>query len=148
MNHPLQVISIILVIRAENKFLLVKRSKTDDIFPGYWQNMGGKVEVGETVEQAIYREMVEEVGLKSSSTPIFLHSYSWTKDFHSPTKLGLIFLIKMPQQIKELKIKLCEELDDFGWYSLDEAKKLKTIGLNSPTGTIGQLLKSLQYLEP
>ena len=80
MNNPLQIISVILVIRCQNKFLLVQRSKEDDIFPGFWQNMGGKIEVGETVEKAISREMMEEVGLKLESTPIFLHSYSWKKD--------------------------------------------------------------------
>ena len=83
MSNPLQVISVILVIRCQSKFLLVQRSEIDDIFPGFWQNMGGKIEVGETVEKAIAREMMEEVGLELESTPVFLHSYSWKKDDES-----------------------------------------------------------------
>lgn len=139
MGNPLQVISVILVIRSEGKFLLVQRSEKDDIFPGHWQNMGGKIEIGETVENAIAREMLEEVGLKLESTPIFLHSYSWKKDDDSPTKLGLIFLIDMQKRIEEIEVKLCDELDKFGWYMIDEAKEIKTIGHDSPTGTLGQL---------
>lgn len=139
MDNPLQVISVILVIRCQNKFLLVQRSEEDDIFPGFWQNMGGKIEVGETVEKAISREMMEEVGLKLESTPIFLHSYSWKKDDSSPTKLGLIFLIDLKERIENYKINLCNELEQFGWYTLEEAESLKTIGPDSPTGTLGQL---------
>jgi 8-oxo-dGTP diphosphatase len=136
---PLQVISVILVIRCQNEFLLVKRSEEDDIFPGFWQNMGGKVEVGETVEKAISREMMEEVGLKIESTPIFLQSYSWKKDDNSPTKLGIIFLVNFKSNITDYQINLCNELEEFKWCTLEEVETLKTIGPNSPTGTLKQL---------
>lgn len=136
---PLQVISVILAIRCQNKFLLVKRSENDDIFPGFWQNMGGKIEVGETVEKAISREMMEEVGLKIESTPIFLQSYSWKKDDSSPTKLGVIFLIDLKGKITNYQINLCDELEEFKWCYLKKAKTLKTIGPDSPTGTLRQL---------
>ena len=63
MNLYLQIISVIVVLQSKNKFLLVQRHKDDDIFPGVWQNLGGKIESGETVESAIKREVKEEVGL-------------------------------------------------------------------------------------
>jgi 8-oxo-dGTP diphosphatase len=137
--NPLQVISVILAIRCQNKFLMVKRSEKDDIFPGFWQNMGGKIEIGETIEKAISREMMEEVGLKIESVPIFLQSYSWKKDDNSPTKLGVIFLIDFKGNITDYQINLCDELEEFGWYTSEETKILKTIGPDSPTGTLRQL---------
>lgn len=139
MSDFLQVVSVILVIRCQTKFLLVQRSDKDDIFPGFWQNMGGKIELGETVENAIAREMMEEVGLKLESTPVFLQSYSWKKDEKSPMKLGLIFLINLKSDVKHYKIKVCGELENYGWYTFKEARNLKTIGQDSPTGTLGQL---------
>ena len=45
-----------------NKILLIKRGPV--VFRGYWALPGGKVEAGETVEQAVIREVEEETGLK------------------------------------------------------------------------------------
>jgi len=44
-----------------NKILLVKRKTV--VFKGYWALPGGRVDAGETVEQAVVREVKEETGL-------------------------------------------------------------------------------------
>lgn len=143
MADPLQIVSVIVLIRRKGRFLLVKRSEDDDIFPGFWQNMGGKIEIGETVEKAVVREVKEEVGLNVEDVhPNFVHSYSWKKDESSPTRLGLIYLIELSNDMDKHRVNLCSELSDCGWFSIEEAEKLKTIGLDSPTGTLGQLKKA------
>jgi len=143
MNQPLQIVSIIITLQCEDKFLLVQRSNNDDIFPGKWQNLGGKIELGETVEKAIRREIKEEVGLKINKHPIFLQSYSWKKDDNGPVRLGLIFLINLENTIKDYPIKLDSELEKFGWFTLEKIDEMnekdKLIGKDSPTGTFGQL---------
>lgn len=145
--QPLQIISVIVVLKCLDKFLLVRRSEDDDIFPGKWQNMGGKIELGETVEKAIKREVKEEIGLEVNSRPIFLQSYSWKKDDDSPIRLGLIFLINLGGEPDDFEIKLDEELSDYVWVDLKGAKKMneedKLIGKDSPTGTFGQLSRAV-----
>ncbi|NIP40913.1 MAG: NUDIX domain-containing protein [Candidatus Aenigmarchaeota archaeon] len=49
------------IVFLDNKILLVKRSERP--YRGYWVLPGGYVEVGETVEEAVLREVREETGL-------------------------------------------------------------------------------------
>ena len=48
-------------IQIDNKFLIAKRSKGAD--PGFWEFPGGKVEKGESREEALIRELKEELEL-------------------------------------------------------------------------------------
>jgi len=147
--QPLQIVSVIVLIKHRNKCLLVQRSDDNDIFPSIWQNFGGKVELGETVETVIRREVKEEAGLDITTNPVFLQSYSWKKDENSPIRLGLVFLVYLKRNQYNLKIKLDKELSNYGWFTFDMAKKMnaedKLIGKNSPTGTLGQLSCAKDY---
>ncbi len=51
------------LIAKDEKFLVTKRMATDSYMPGVWDLPGGTVESGETVEQALVREVAEETGL-------------------------------------------------------------------------------------
>lgn len=46
----------------DDPILLVHRVPTRSSYPGTWSFPGGHVEIGETLEQALCREMIEETG--------------------------------------------------------------------------------------
>jgi 8-oxo-dGTP diphosphatase len=58
--HPLP--SCHALVRQGDRILLVQRTRPP--FVGYWGLPGGGVELGETVEQALVREVAEETGLQ------------------------------------------------------------------------------------
>jgi 8-oxo-dGTP diphosphatase len=60
-------LSVCGVIMYQSKFLIVKRSETDDFLPNCWEFPGGGVEDGETISEALKREIKEEIGLDISN---------------------------------------------------------------------------------
>mgnify|MGYP003507324320 FL=1 len=56
---------IILLNRNNEVLLLLRDNKIDIPFPNMWDIPGGKVEDGESPEQALRREMTEEMFIKN-----------------------------------------------------------------------------------
>lgn len=55
-------VAVGVLIDADGNFLLTSRPE-GKVYAGYWEFPGGKVEPGETVEQALRRELHEEIGI-------------------------------------------------------------------------------------
>ncbi len=55
-------VAVGVLLRGDGAFLLTSRP-AGKVYEGYWEFPGGKVEPGETVEQALRRELLEEIGL-------------------------------------------------------------------------------------
>ena len=49
--------------KNRDKILLIQRSNDDPIGANSWENAGGSIECGETLEEAIHREIREETGI-------------------------------------------------------------------------------------
>jgi len=72
-NYPPVVVAVIL--DPKNRLLVSQRS-LDSIAPGEWQNPGGKVERGETHEEAIKREVEEETDMNVKAISKLLFQFS------------------------------------------------------------------------
>lgn len=55
-------VAVGVLIAADGKFLLTSRPP-GKVYAGYWEFPGGKLDAGETVEQALRRELHEELGI-------------------------------------------------------------------------------------
>jgi len=56
-------VAVGVLIDADGNFLLTSRPQ-GKVFAGYWEFPGGKLESGESVEQALRRELHEELGIE------------------------------------------------------------------------------------
>ena len=59
-------VAVGVLIDAQGRFLLTSRP-AGKVFAGYWEFPGGKLEAGESVEQALRRELQEELGITIAS---------------------------------------------------------------------------------
>jgi 8-oxo-dGTP diphosphatase len=62
MDRTLVQVAVGVLVREDGSFLLTSRPE-GKAYAGYWEFPGGKLELGETVEQALRRELQEEIGI-------------------------------------------------------------------------------------
>jgi 8-oxo-dGTP diphosphatase len=55
-------VAVGVLIDADGRFLLTSRPE-GKVYAGYWEFPGGKLEAGESVEEALRRELHEELGI-------------------------------------------------------------------------------------
>lgn len=60
-------VAVGVLIKPNGDFLLTSRPP-GKVYEGYWEFPGGKLEAGETVEQALRRELIEEIGITIGRT--------------------------------------------------------------------------------
>ncbi len=80
---PLIIVVACALVDRDNRVLVAKRPPNKSM-AGMWEFPGGKLEAGETPEQAIIRELEEELGIKTFPTclaPLNFASHRYS-DFH------------------------------------------------------------------
>ena len=61
-SRPMTDVAVGVLLRPDDQFLLTSRPQ-GKVYAGYWEFPGGKLEKGESVEQALRRELHEELGV-------------------------------------------------------------------------------------
>lgn len=105
------------VIRKEDKFLLGKRALSKKSAPGYWCPVSGKIENGETEEDAVVREVFEEVGL--GVKPNRKLSTFNTRDNSALIHWWLVDIVRGEPTLKN------DEHTELGWFSISEMEILE-----------------------
>lgn len=103
--HP--CVSFLLI--KDNAVLLEKRSMSKDSDPGLITIPGGHIEAGESQEQALFRELEEELTVKPLSTTYLCSLY------HPTTELQLIHYYVVTRWQGEIK---AIEADEVFWRSI------------------------------
>ena len=114
-----RVIVVGLVWNDRCELLLCRMKPDRGVFPGEWGLPGGGIEPGERMEQALRRELREELGIEITDIrPAFFKDGSYNKLLPSGElqPLYLIFLVFHCQAAGD-KILLNEEFSEYRWVS-------------------------------
>ena len=103
------------ILNDGDLFLTVKRSEDDMLYPGSWEFPGGHLEYGETILEALKRELKEEIGFEDDfKAQIISYDDEIENDIHH---IEINFLIKVNKD--KVNVKLSEEHTDYKWVKKD-----------------------------
>ncbi|HJQ36257.1 MAG TPA: nucleoside triphosphatase NudI [Thermoanaerobaculia bacterium] len=117
---------------AEGRILLCRMAPDRGVFPGQWALPGGGVEPGERIEEALRREVREELGVEiATCAPLLFKDDVLEKTFADGSKrpLHMVFLVYRCT-LAEGAIVLNDEFTEYRWVAPSE---LATLELNPLT---------------
>lgn len=106
------------ITNSEGKILIQKRSPNKKLSPNLWAMTGGSVIKGETSLQTIYRETLEELGVKLNMNNIKLVKHFKTGNVWIDT-----YFIKQDINIDDIVMQE-DEVCDVKWATYDEIEDL------------------------
>jgi 8-oxo-dGTP pyrophosphatase MutT (NUDIX family) len=115
-------IGALIVNEDDGKYLILKRSPKKDYAAGAWECVTGRVDQGEGFEDALHREVLEE--LKIEVQPLFV--IGTTHFYRGPERpeyelVGIVYCCTSPNPEN---IRLSHEHTEYRWLTSDEAREL------------------------
>lgn len=102
-------VAVGILVQPNGYFLLTSRPQ-GKVYCGYWEFPGGKLEVGETVEQALGRELFEELGIDIAGATLWK-----TELVDYPHALVRLHFCKVDSWSGELQMR---EAQSYAWQQL------------------------------
>jgi 8-oxo-dGTP diphosphatase len=107
---------------STQKYLLLHRSEHKDYAPGAWECPTGRVDQGEGFEEALHREMLEELGVSVQVEYILGTTHFYRGDPTPENELvGVVYLCTLSDPSA---VRLSDEHSEARWLSADQAIEL------------------------
>jgi nucleoside triphosphatase len=138
----MRLIVVGVIYNHDGEVLLCKMPPGRGVFPGQWGLPGGGIEAGELAEDALHRELLEEVSLPVTDLrPLFFSEGVYTKTFpdRGQQEFYMVFLIYACRAVNT-KVHLNAEFESYAWVMPDD---LKDYDLNVETRKTFQRMKVL-----
>jgi 8-oxo-dGTP diphosphatase len=103
-----QIAQVLLLDRHNRLLIYLRDNKPEIPFPNHWDFFGGHVEVGETPEQALVREVMEELGVNLPGWDFFRRYECLQGDAYPNTKY--IYRARVNKTAEELTLYVGQRL--------------------------------------
>lgn len=102
-------------------FLILKRSPEKDFAAGAWECVTGRVDQGEGFEEALYREVREELGIEVR--PLFMVGTTHFYRGVERPEYELVGVVYCCVTVEREKLRLSQEHTAYRWVSATEARQ-------------------------
>ena len=121
----MKIIKVVAAILQKEDKILIARKKQGKPLAGYFEFPGGKIEEGETPEESLIRELMEEMNIKIAVKEYIGESiYDYGND-------KVISLLGYTAEIIEGEIKLSDH-DIYEWVTLEQINNYKIAPADIP----------------
>ncbi|WP_446217481.1 NUDIX hydrolase [Micromonospora sp. IBHARD004] len=111
-----------LIVDDDGRIFIQRRSPDRAIFPNCWDIVGGHLEPGEGVEEALRREVTEETGWSVSHVLGLVGEYHWTGD-DGVERLETDFLVRVDGDLSRPLLEAGKHTE-FRWLGEDDVALL------------------------
>jgi 8-oxo-dGTP pyrophosphatase MutT (NUDIX family) len=124
-------------IFSNDRHILLGKSRSGGVYPGYLLIPGGGVKSGESLLEALKREVMEEVGLSLDAAKI-THIKDSLSDMSGKTLSGTgeqvlvdmhfnIFRIDIPKHASSIKVSAGDDFTDVQWVAFNDLSSKKLV---------------------
>lgn len=130
----------VILVNKNQQVLLQWRDENRDTFPNTWdQSAGGHVDEGENYEDAVYRELKEELGLAKVKLTELEHFYTdWNYDNKIIKRWNKVYIGLFDES--EKIILQDDEVKKVEWFNKDEIEGLMNDPLEKLTPSLKRIL--------
>jgi nucleoside triphosphatase len=117
-----RVIAVGVIQNADDEFLICRKPVNRGVFPGQWALPGGGIEPGERMDDALRREIREEVGIEVTDIqPLFFRDGIYPKLLPDGSRknIYMIFLI-FTCRADSMDVVVGDEFEAYAWVKSED----------------------------
>jgi 8-oxo-dGTP diphosphatase len=132
------IVGVLGVVRRDGRVLLVERARAPSV--GKWGFPGGVLELGETIFEAVARELREETGLVVEPIEMLTTLDVLDRDADGRVRTHYALIAVLADWLSG-EVIIDDEAHDFGWFTVDEVEARKLPTLPSATRIMAMALR-------
>lgn len=113
------------VVKFKDRFLVVRRSKEMNFYPGYWNGISGFLDDHRSLSEKVKDELREELGISARKIKKIKLGGIFDQEEPKYKKTWIVHPVLV--EISTDQIRLDWEAEDYRWVTLTESKKLKLL---------------------